>query len=344
MTDDVRKVIYTTVLVFVVGVLIWISFIFINACGFSFTCNQGKPLVERTPIPTVGHAPIPAFVNQDTSGKCQVRAVDLLEAWVTAGASDTKTFTFNDVNGNACEGNFSQDVHPLFAEANIWYSGAASCDSCHSPDLGKTSAANLDLTTYAGITAGSQRQAADAKGNDILGGGDWQNSKLYETLVSGPEITGHPQASAVGSAVIFAGKSTSEASAAGTPEATPGVEIARPSNPGGPGAAVTMTGDAQSGAQIFATNCAPCHGSQGAAGVPNPGSDDGSVPVLNPIDPTLKDPNYQTFATNVDLFIQHGSTPAGPDPVIKMPAWGDSGTLNQQQIADLIAYVISLNP
>jgi mono/diheme cytochrome c family protein len=120
-------------------------------------------------------------------------------------------------------------------------------------------------------------------------------------------------------------------------------EIARPSNPGGPGDAVNLTGDAASGAQIFQTNCVPCHGPEGKQGVPNPGSDDGSVPPLNPIDPTMVSSDYKTFASNIDLFVQHGSTPAGTNPAISMPAWGDKNALTQQQIADVIAYVISLN-
>ncbi len=119
--------------------------------------------------------------------------------------------------------------------------------------------------------------------------------------------------------------------------------IPRPSNPGGPGEALNLTGDAASGAQIFQTNCVPCHGPEGTQGVVNPGTDDGSVPTLNPIDPALVDPDPSTFAFNLDLFIQHGSTPSGPNPAISMPAWGDQGALSQQQIADVIAYLISLN-
>lgn len=221
MTDDVRRVIYTTVLVFVIGVLIWISFIFINACGFSFTCNQGKPLVERTPIPTVGHAPIPALVSQDTSGKCKVRAVDLLGAWVTAGASETDSFTFKDVNGNSCEGNFGDDVDPLFAEANIWYPGSSSCDSCHSADVAKTSAAKLDLTTYAGIMAGSQRASADAMGTDILAGGNWEKSLLYQFTYAHPVAPpGHADTPSNGP-VVFAGKASAAAAPAVTVTPTP---------------------------------------------------------------------------------------------------------------------------
>ncbi len=120
--------------------------------------------------------------------------------------------------------------------------------------------------------------------------------------------------------------------------------VPRPSNPGGPGDAINLTGDPNSGAQIFATNCVTCHNAQGKGGIPNPGSDAGSCPALNPINPALKSSDHMTFVTNFDLFIQHGSTPAGPGPINTMPPWGDSGKMTQQQIADVIAYVISLNP
>jgi len=129
--------------------------------------------------------------------------------------------------------------------------------------------------------------------------------------------------------------------AAPKPAAT--VEVARPSNPGGPGPAATLAGDAQNGAQVFATNCVSCHGAQGKGGVNNPGSTDGTVPPLNPIDDTLKNADLKVFAYNLDLFIEHGSTPEGPSPALKMLAWGDQKTLTPQQIADVIAYVISLN-
>jgi mono/diheme cytochrome c family protein len=121
------------------------------------------------------------------------------------------------------------------------------------------------------------------------------------------------------------------------------VQVARPSNPGGPGPAATMTGDAENGEQIFAANCVACHGAQGKGGVNNPGSKDGTVPPLNPIDDTIKNPDPKVFAYNVDLFIEHGSTPDGSNPTLKMLAWGDQKTLTPQQISDVIAYVISLN-
>ena len=205
MNDDVRRVIYGTIVVFGVGLLIWFGFLYVNACGFTFTCNQGQPLIVRTPIPTVGHAPIPGFVSKDNSSKCQVPAVDLLGAWVTAGASETESFAFEDANGNACQGTYAEDVRPLFAEANIWYPGSTSCTSCHNADLAKTSAAKLDLTSYAGIVAGSQRESPEAKGTDILGGGNWESSLLYEFTYEHPAVrTGHGDV-ASGGPLIYAG-------------------------------------------------------------------------------------------------------------------------------------------
>ncbi len=110
-----------------------------------------------------------------------------------------------------------------------------------------------------------------------------------------------------------------------------------------PGPAINLTGNAANGATIFAANCASCHGPQGKGGVPNPGSADGTVPPLNPIDPAIANQDPKVFARNVDLFVEHGSTPEGT-PALKMPAWGDNKLLTPQQIADVIAYIISLNP
>jgi mono/diheme cytochrome c family protein len=123
----------------------------------------------------------------------------------------------------------------------------------------------------------------------------------------------------------------------------PTPEPAQPSMPGGPGPAASMTGDVARGRSSFGVFCAACHSADGVGEVPNPGSDDGTVPELNPIDPTLVSPDLKVFAVNVDLFVEHGSVPEGPAPMIVMPSFGDSKMLTDQEIADLIAYVISLN-
>lgn len=127
------------------------------------------------------------------------------------------------------------------------------------------------------------------------------------------------------------------------PTPAPTAEVARPSNAGGPGPALKLTGDPTAGAQVFVDQCKKCHGEEGKGEVSNPGSTDGTIPPLNPIDETMVDKDAKVFAYNIDLFVEHGSTPEGPSPKEKMPAWGDEGKLTPQQIADVIAYVISLN-
>ena len=55
----------------------------------------------------------------------------------------------------------------------------------------------------------------------------------------------------------------------------------------------------------------------------NPGSTDGTVPPLNPIDDTMVNQDAKVFATNIDLFVEHGSTPEGPKPEQVMTPFGD---------------------
>lgn len=125
-------------------------------------------------------------------------------------------------------------------------------------------------------------------------------------------------------------------------QATTAPDIPRPSNSGGVGKAVELTGDPAAGEKVYVVHCYICHKGR----VANPGSVAGTVPSLNPVDDRLKSSDYKTFASNLDLFIEHGSTPqVNPSETVLliMPNWGDSGQLSPQQIADVIAYIISLN-
>ena len=133
------------------------------------------------------------------------------------------------------------------------------------------------------------------------------------------------------------------ATAAPEGTAAPEAEIARPSNSGGPGDALKLVGDPKAGAQVFVDKCQKCHGEEGKGGIQNPGSDDGTIPSLNPIDETLIDPDPRVFACNLDLFVEHGSVPSGPSPKETMQPWGDNSVLTSQQIADVISYIITLN-
>jgi mono/diheme cytochrome c family protein len=130
-----------------------------------------------------------------------------------------------------------------------------------------------------------------------------------------------------------------------SPPGGPTPEPAQPSQPGDAGPAASRQGDPGQGRTDFGTYCAACHGPEGMeqVGIPNPGSEDGIVPELNPIDPSLVNQDPLLFAINVDLFIEHGSVPEGPSPLIMMPAFGDAGMLTEQQISDLITYIMLLN-
>lgn len=112
---------------------------------------------------------------------------------------------------------------------------------------------------------------------------------------------------------------------------------------GSPGPAASIIGNADMGAVTFKNICEACHGPMGTDKVPNPGSDDGTVPPLNPIDRHLFSKNAQVFADQIDRIIQHGSIPAGPNPVLHMLPFGDDHTLTQAQIANVEAYVMKLN-
>lgn len=182
--NDVRKVIYGTIIGFFLMLALWFSIIYISSCGFTFTCNRADARVERTPIPTLIPATLPV---QSTGGeaaafnKCQIAAADLIGDWVSAGYPETDKFQFTDVNDQACEAVFGRDVQPLFLESNIWYPGSLSCSSCHNSNLA-TAQMNLDMSSYAGILAGSGRANGEPKGKDVLGGGVWENSLLYQML------------------------------------------------------------------------------------------------------------------------------------------------------------------
>jgi sulfur oxidation c-type cytochrome SoxX len=109
------------------------------------------------------------------------------------------------------------------------------------------------------------------------------------------------------------------------------------------GEAARIIGSAENGADLYKEQCVSCHGPGGKGGVPNPGSDDGTVPPLKPIDRALYNPDPKIFAETIDKIIQHGSMPSGPHPALHMPAWGDTRSLTQQEIANLEAYIMALN-
>ena len=164
--------------------LLFIASIYFVNCGFSASCSQASlPPIIHTPIPTLVPVNVPyqvAPVQVETRPVCLVTGRDLLNSWVSAGYQETQPFYFSDLDGNSCQAMFA-DVITLFDQQNLWYSGALACDSCHNADV-TVAAAGLDLSSYPGILAGARRTSSTSQGEDILGGGDWEESVLHDQL------------------------------------------------------------------------------------------------------------------------------------------------------------------
>lgn len=86
--------------------------------------------------------------------------------------------------------------------------------------------------------------------------------------------------------------------------------------------------------------CVACHGAGGAGGQPNNNVKGGLIPALN---------NASETYTKKELVekIRRGVTPQkddpkGPEPLIRMPAWGDY--LNQAELEAVADYLLTLEP
>lgn len=182
--DSFLSITYLTILGLVLVVIFWPGLLFMTGCGQTDSCT-GLHLPETTSIPTLRAATMPApKVGAEAAAarpRCSIAAVDLIGAWVTAGASETEPFAFTDAKSKDCTATFIDDVQPLFVTSNLWFSGAPACTTCHFADV-KKATMNMDLSSYAGIMAGSRRANGEPKGNDILAGGNWENALLHKML------------------------------------------------------------------------------------------------------------------------------------------------------------------
>jgi len=213
----------------------------------------------------------------------------------------------------------STSVMPSFSsltsadhDAIVDYLMSLGADSTSAPAPGATPAGVGQDTTPAGV---GQDTTPAGVGQDTTPAGDQQDTTV-------------------------AGGASDTVTSPGSP---PDTTIPAASTLGPPGPAASIIGNVQHGEGLFSSDCQSCHGEAGQGGVPNPGSLDGTVPALNPIDPALSDPDPEVFAANIDRFLQHGSVPDGPNPSLFMQPFGDRHTLTQEEIANLEAYVLSLN-
>ena len=181
---DLKAILFPIIFGLPVFVLVFAFGLYFFGCGTNNTCT-GIPMPQMTPIPTLIPASLPApKVGAEAAAaipRCRVSAVNLIGAWVSAGYSENESFTFTDVKDQVCSADFKNDVQPLFVTANLWYDGAPACTTCHNADVAK-STKNMDMSSYAGILAGSNRLNGAPKGNDILGGGNWDNALLHQML------------------------------------------------------------------------------------------------------------------------------------------------------------------
>jgi len=372
--DDFRKILYGVVIGFIAIIVGWVSFLTYSGCGFSLdNCNASVPKIERTSIPSLVPATLPA----------PVRFLASTATATSTTSAPTATTAPNEEGGEQ----IARPSNPGGPGPALNLTGdpnsgqqifAANCRTCHAaegkggnPNPGSSDGtipalnpidpmiANADPKVFAyNVDLFIEHGSTPNGPNPIISMLPWGDKKLLTPQqiadVIAYIISLNPLAASTSETPAASSSSAAATLTATSPAATSTVTSTvaagsssgapRPSNPGGPGDAVNLTGDPNSGQQIFAANCMLCHNTAGKGDNPNPGSAAGTIPALNPINPALKSSDHMTFVTNLDLFVQHGSTPAGPGPTFSMPPWGDSGKLTQQQIADVVAYVISLNP
>ncbi|MEW5940014.1 MAG: hypothetical protein AB1750_10155 [Chloroflexota bacterium] len=163
-------------LLIMVGATLVLLAIALAACGVA--------TAPPTALPTATAAP-PTNIP-DQSGAAAY-AVDLIAAWVNAGAPETGAFDYEGVDGNTYQATFEVDILPLFTQNNVWFEGSQACAGCHFA-ASESSAHQLNLSNYEGIRAGAD-SLEEPPGVSILGESepntgdfDWDHSKLRERL------------------------------------------------------------------------------------------------------------------------------------------------------------------
>ncbi|PHS78184.1 MAG: hypothetical protein COB59_08440 [Rhodospirillaceae bacterium] len=143
-----------------------------------------KGMLMGAVLATAVSMPAMAEVTESTPGA--IKGVDLMAAWVGAGAPNG-AFSYKDMSGNSTSASFDADILPLFTKDDIWGDDTASCASCHSGNT-EESLHEMDLTSYAGIMLGGD-VLAKPPGVPLFGQSkigatdyDWGHSKMKERL------------------------------------------------------------------------------------------------------------------------------------------------------------------
>ncbi len=143
--------------------------------------NRNGPMVLRGKRLEIKAPPV-----QIGSGECEIKAVDLIAAWMKGGAPDG-AFAFTAEDGAACAGAFGADILPLFTADGVWFEKSQACTGCHFA-ASENSYHQMDLTNYQGVRVGAD-SLEEPPGVSILGESapnkgdfDWDHSKLRERL------------------------------------------------------------------------------------------------------------------------------------------------------------------
>lgn len=193
MKDNTKKIIFAVLLGLPTLLILWALGLYFFGCQTNNSCDNAK--IERTPIPPLPVAYMPDAASQlggDNLPKCKVTPYDLISAWIAAGSPEEDPFNFVDSKERECSATFAGDIQKFLVTPNLMYSGAPACTTCHNSSLDPNNKA-LDLSSYAGIIAGSNRTAGNM-GNDILGGGNPAESLLLQMIFApnGQTLIGRP--------------------------------------------------------------------------------------------------------------------------------------------------------
>ena len=171
-------------LLIMVGVMLVLLAVTLAACGGETTV---APTEEATAPPVEEPTATEAPTEPPDESGAAAYAVDLIAAWVNAGAPETDAFDYEGVDGNTYQATFEADVLPLFTSNNAWFEGSQACVGCHVA-ASENSYHQLNMSTYEGIMTGAD-SLESPPGVSILGQAevgvgdfDWSHSKLRERL------------------------------------------------------------------------------------------------------------------------------------------------------------------
>jgi len=148
--------------------------------------EQAKAVIEEAQQAAESMAAAPAPGGAAT-GDAAAKAVDLIGAWVEAGAPEIVPFEYTGRDGGTYQGTYEADIQPLFTENGVWFEGQQACSGCHFGN-NENSYHEMKLGTYEGLMTGADA-LSKPPGVPILGQSevgatdfDWGGSKLRARL------------------------------------------------------------------------------------------------------------------------------------------------------------------